>query len=125
MVRIPGSKITDAKCYCGDASQTPEHLLLKCPKYKDQREKLHRKVKQRNRSITIKTLLHTRKGISATESFLESTKIGTRHWLHSTSNIRNGDDPESNWNGINTGWGRLQNEHGGEEGEEGKEGEDG
>jgi hypothetical protein len=109
LARIPKSKIQDTKCYCGDALQTPEHLLMKCTKYQTERAKLQTRVKQRNRKVTMHTLLHTRKGMEATAQFLEQTKIGTRRWLHQTTRILEEDDPEdTNWDKLGTGWGRLQ-----------------
>ncbi|KAF5189612.1 reverse transcriptase, partial [Thalictrum thalictroides] len=65
------------KCECGKI-ETPEHLLLSCKIYHNERKVLR---KDLNFNIlTLKSLLHTQRGIEKTVRFIEKTNIGTRKW---------------------------------------------
>lgn len=64
-------------CSCHKV-QTPEHLLLECPRYKTERKQLKQTIQ--HRPITLRLLLHTRAGIEATIAFITSTRVGTRNW---------------------------------------------
>ena len=71
-----GKSETD-KCSCG-ARQTPQHLLLSCSKYSKERTRLVEELETSR--LLLLLLLYTKKGISATLSFLSYTGIGTRKW---------------------------------------------
>ncbi|CAG8978349.1 hypothetical protein HYALB_00012484 [Hymenoscyphus albidus] len=68
------------RCRCG-RQETPTHLLLSCPETGDARKVLKRNLlKHYIREFTMKSLLHTTKGVEATLDFLRTTKIATRIW---------------------------------------------
>lgn len=64
-------------CSCGKR-QTPEHLLLACKWYKEERQTL--KEAMCTPFLTLKLLLCTKKGIGLTLDFITKTKISTRGW---------------------------------------------
>src|SRR5277367_6814324 len=64
-------------CSCG-AKQTPKHLLLSCKWYKEDRKELKETLKAR---LSLKLLLHTKKGVEGTLGFLRKTGICTRKWI--------------------------------------------
>lgn len=67
--------------YCYE-KETPEHLLLHCKPYEEQRQILRDKLEEKNiTKITMETLMATPPGIEATLEFLESTRICTMAWL--------------------------------------------
>ena len=70
-------KSDSSHCSCG-AIQTANHLLLSCKWYRQERRQLKETLKERH--LTLPLLLHTKKGIAATLTFLESTKVATRKW---------------------------------------------
>ena len=70
-------KSDNARCSCG-ATQTAAHLLLSCKWYRRERKELKEMLEED--SLTLPLLLHTKKGIAATLTFLESTKLATRKW---------------------------------------------
>jgi len=65
------------KCHCG-VLQTPEHLLLSCNRYSSERRLLKKELDIP--TLTLQSLLHTKKGIEATLKFIGLTGIGTRKW---------------------------------------------
>jgi hypothetical protein len=70
--------------------------------------------------LDLHLLLHTKNGLEATFEFLNEHGIGTRKWLHRTNN--DDDDPENRrWNGLDIGWGRLNENEDGDEGESGED----
>jgi ribonuclease HI len=64
-------------CSCG-VRQTPEHLLLSCKWFSEERQILKQDLPRLRLSLPI--LLHTKQGIAATLSFIKRTKISTRRW---------------------------------------------
>lgn len=70
-------KSDSPRCSCG-AIQTAEHLLLSCKWYRLDRRQLKETLDEDK--LTLPLLLHTKKGIAATLTFLESTKVATRKW---------------------------------------------
>jgi hypothetical protein len=83
------------RCRCG-RQETPTHLLLSCPETGDARKVLKRNLlKHQIRDFTIKSLLHTTKGVEATLDFLRTTKIATRPWhLQRAAEDENEDEDE-------------------------------
>jgi hypothetical protein len=116
LARIPSSKIATEDCFCGAARQTPKHLLLECKLYKQGREKM--KKAGNFRRLAIPLLLHTKKGLEVVSNFLSTHRIGTRSWIYRSAS--EDDDPDSRrWDGLEVGWGRLNDDDGlEEEGEE-------
>ncbi len=64
-------------CWCGDP-QTPDHLLLTCPLYKEERKKISEALKPSK--ITTRALMTTSRGIKATLEFITTTKITSCRW---------------------------------------------
>ena len=70
------------------------------------------------RRLDIPLLLHTTKGLEVVSNFLSTHRIGTRSWVYRSAS--EDDDPDSRrWDGLEVGWGRLNDDDGlEEEGEE-------
>ena len=64
-------------CSCGQ-KQTTEHLLLGCKWLKEDRKWLEKELK--GVRLSLRLLLHTKKGIEATLAFISRTKVGTRQF---------------------------------------------
>lgn len=64
-------------CICGDL-QTPNHLLLHCPRYRTQRSIMKDTLK--TNKLTENLLFHTKGGIEATLEYIRDTRISTRKW---------------------------------------------
>jgi hypothetical protein len=62
-----------------DFTQTPEHLLLHCHHFKNERSNLINQIKPQ--TTTLKTLFGTKKGIENLAKFLIDTEIATRRWI--------------------------------------------
>lgn len=65
------------RCRCGK-KETPEHLLLSCKDYNNERRKL--KDSMNGNQLSLNLLLHTDIGIVKTIDFLKKTRISTRRW---------------------------------------------
>ena len=76
-------QIPSERCQCGYAQQTPEHLILHCSRYKEQRRHLHKAI--RPLQETLLTTLHTTRGVAATVNFIKQTSVAKRpnilQWL--------------------------------------------
>lgn len=66
-------------CSCG-VEQTPEHLLLSCTWYSEQRKTLKATLKKRRR-LKLRDLFSSSVARLATLKFIKSTRISTRRWL--------------------------------------------
>jgi ribonuclease HI len=66
-------------CQCGHI-ETPEHLLLSCNRYTEERNQLQKTLKTPKKRLSLRLLLHTKPGIEATLAFIRETKIATRQW---------------------------------------------
>jgi len=73
--------VTDNKCRCG-AIESPEHLLLACFLYKEQRNQLFKELSYRRRGDNRAeiALLYSAKVSEKLLVFLKETKISTRSW---------------------------------------------
>ena len=69
-------KIPSERCNCRAPHQTPEHLLLYCIRYSEERKTLRKSV--RGLPWRLQTVLHTPKGASATVVFLQQTGAAKR-----------------------------------------------
>jgi ribonuclease HI len=67
---------TNDRCRCGKR-ETPEHLLLDCPIYREPRNKLRSELGYKP---SLPILLNTSLGIEKTLEFLKTTRIATRRW---------------------------------------------
>ena len=93
LIRLPNYDST--RCLCSEPLQTTKHLLLRCPLYREERERAGI-----GRETTLHSLLFTPKGTGALIDFIQETKVATRRWLlQGTSE----NDVEDTW-----GWGSLQ-----------------
>ena len=73
------NRVDNERCKCNHTSkQTPEHLLLRCPKYRT--ERLLIKDHLNSREPQLKGLLDGQQGILDTLEFLIKTRISTRKW---------------------------------------------
>ena len=73
--------MTNNKCRCG-AIESPEHLLLACPLYKEQRNQLFKELSYRRRGDNRAelALLYSAKASEKLLVFLKETRISTRSW---------------------------------------------
>ena len=78
---------TEDKCSCGKR-QTPEHLLLSCSNYKHKQKEM--KEKLNGNPLSLKLLLHTKRGAEATIEYINSTEISTRVWHLGSSKTNSG-----------------------------------
>ena len=67
------NKVDHFRCRCGN-KETPEHLLLSCPLYQQERPPALRS------AATLRDLLSTPNGVDEVIRFIETTKIGTQPW---------------------------------------------
>jgi hypothetical protein len=95
---------------CG-AKETPDNLLLSCPKGGDARKKM-KDYLNLNSIVTLNILLHISKGIEATIRFLKETKIATKGWIAKRRDEEEGGGEEEGEGGEGEGEGE------GERGEE-------
>ena len=95
------------------SKQTPEHLLLVCEKYKMERRKLQRKLREKGLPLTLDACLRTAIGLEEVRCFLKETKIARRTWLLRIQGEEDDDEEEGRARRI--GWGAVE----GEEDEEG------
>jgi hypothetical protein len=72
-----GSRTDDLCGTCGTEENTT-HLVLRCPRYKQQRAVLRRALP--TMPLTLNVLFSTTKGRNALAAFLGSTNIATRQW---------------------------------------------
>jgi ribonuclease HI/endonuclease/exonuclease/phosphatase family metal-dependent hydrolase len=72
---------SDKNCPCGNAKQTPRHLLLECKQYKQVRKEVLRK--ESPKDLTMQYLLHSRPGIAKTIEYIQRTGIATKVWMES------------------------------------------
>lgn len=70
--------VQDRFCYCGEIER-PEHLLLNCHLYSEQRNKLKEAIN--TKELALDLMLGTNICAQHTTTFLQETKIGTRRWL--------------------------------------------
>ena len=73
--------------------ETPEHLLMKCRKYAQERQSINKE--------TIATLLTTKKGLESAIQYLWDTRVATRKWILGLLDISENDSG---------GWGNLERE---------------
>src|SRR5690606_18373740 len=76
LARIPTSNVHTPRCSCGNHRQSPEHLLLFCSRFKEQRKTLRRQFS--GLPFNMDALLHTSKGLEETIKFVQKTGIGLR-----------------------------------------------
>jgi hypothetical protein len=86
------------RCQCGAPSQTPEHLLLRCPTYAESRTVMKSEV----RPFTLRVLLGTKTGMNALARFLSKTNVATRKWMLEAT----GQEIETD--ATTWGWGRIE-----------------
>jgi ribonuclease HI len=98
-------------CFCGARSQTPEHLLLHCPRRGDYAQKLRHSLEPEDHTLT--GILHTNKGTSFTLNMIKHTGIATRRWRLAKGRLGDlltpttPDDDINPWATSHSGWGRL------------------
>jgi len=96
LFRLPAYETNKCNGACREI-QTPEHLLINCRHYFNERQLL---IKNMKIPVTLRTLFNTTEGIKNTMEFLKNTKICTRKWNLGTL------DDEIEYGG---GWGDLEN----------------
>jgi ribonuclease HI len=116
----PSDRYPSRHCGCLlHPPQTPKHLLLSCPEFRDQRITLRRDLKlHRNACLNVLTILHTPSGTKALSDFISTTKIVTAEWARTRISMipTAGDNPAS----LAIGWGTLlenREEHEDEQGD--------
>ena len=67
------NKVDHYRCRCGN-KETPEHLLLSCPLYQQERPRALQS------ASTLQDLLSTLQGVNEVLCFLKTTQIGTHSW---------------------------------------------
>ena len=86
-----------SRCHCSEPVQTPKHLLLGCPLYREERERAGIQ-----RDTTLQGLLFTPQGNISLIEFIQETRVATRKWL--LQGVRES-DVEDSW-----AWRSLQEE---------------
>ena len=78
LVRLPGYD-TD-QCLVCKTKQSPEHLILSCKAYKEER-KIIRETADFKKQLILRLLINTEKRRNTLFSYLKETQIATRRWL--------------------------------------------
>ena len=75
----------DNRCFGGCiARQTPRHLLLECKRYKEERQKMIKRLKA---PLTLQQLLNTKRGKKALAGYLMETGIATADWYENAGRM--------------------------------------
>ena len=93
LVHLP--QYSSLECKCSERTQDVKHLLLGCPLYQGERQKLGI-----TRGTTLHSLLFTGNSVAMLEAFIQLTWIATQKWL-----LQGVHDREDEW-----GWGDLREE---------------
>ncbi|KJZ71458.1 hypothetical protein HIM_09144 [Hirsutella minnesotensis 3608] len=73
-------KVERDRCRCG-GRHTVEHLILRCPNYRREREALYMAFRRRKEALSLTYLYNSKEGRGALLAFLAKTEIGTAKWL--------------------------------------------
>jgi hypothetical protein len=121
LARCPADRYPSRHCgYPLHPPQTPKHLLLSCPEFRDQRITLRRDLKlHRNARLNILTILHTPSCTKALSDFISATKIATAEWARTRISMIPA--AEDNPALLMIGWGTLLENHEEHEDEQGDE----
>lgn len=69
------NKVDSARCpSCGAGSETIEHFLLTCPGYAYERWVLEKRLRKRNKELTLENLLGDKEAMVPLAVYIEATK---------------------------------------------------
>jgi ribonuclease HI len=81
LYKIPTNSVDSPHCPCRyGGPQSPEHLLLRCPLYQRERQRMRKEIGVVHPRYLWKYLLYTDKAMKPLKHFLNDTHIATRRW---------------------------------------------